>query len=160
MEPRLIRIDAFTVAGIQTRTCNGNEVIPDTARIPALWGQFFADYLPSVIGSQASGVPEIIGVYSEYESDVDGDYTLVAGIRSEGERGSEKSTVSVQAGTYLVFDVEGAFPQAVMQGWMDIWSYFSAPGCAYRRAYTSDFEQYLGMSHAAIHVSVLDGLDI
>ena len=41
MHPQLRRREAFSVAGLTTRTCNRDERNPQSARIGKLWDQFF-----------------------------------------------------------------------------------------------------------------------
>ena len=149
------QITAFRVAGISVRTSNQDEVSPETARLGALWGRFFQDGIPSKVANQVPGSP-VYGVYSDYESDVNGQYTVTAGVQIEPSAtgGDDFTAVDVPGGEYLVFEGQGAMPQVVIETWISVWDYFSAGG-EFKRAYTTDFELYKGTDEIAIHVSVV-----
>ena len=155
MSPSLRRIASFRVAGISVRTTNIEETSPETARLAALWGRFFQDGIPGKVANQVPGSP-IYGVYSDYESDVNGQYSVTAGVQIElsATGGDEFTTVDVVSGEYLVFEGKGAMPQVVIETWISVWDYFSE-GREFKRAYTTDFELYKGTAEIAIHVSVV-----
>lgn len=149
-------IDTFKVMGIQVRTLNTNEFDPATAKIPALWQKFFVRFLPATDSDQKNIAPEIYGVYFDYESDHQGNYSLLAGIKTLDTTlpTAESVTISVQGGTYLVFEAQGAMPEALISTWEQIWTYFDAPNCPFQRAYTTDFEQYLAADKVSVHIAV------
>jgi predicted transcriptional regulator YdeE len=177
--PKLVPIDAFTVRGIRARTQNSDEADPSRAKLGALWGRFFAQGLAEKIPHRASGSP-IYGVYSSYESDATGRYDLTAGVAIEAsdasrERASSSassgrstsarqgtatfgssddfSTVTVEAGDYLVFEAKGPMPQVVIDTWRAIHEHF-ARDARMKRKYTTDFEVYRAMDGVAIHIAV------
>lgn len=153
----LRRIEAFTVQGIQARTLNADEASPTTAKLPALWGKFFSEYLPMTSNTSKRQPPEVIGVYFDYESDRHGYYNLLAGLKTQEQTpGTEHARVTVSCGSYLVFNAQGTMPDALIQEWVRIWEYFSTLDCGYKRSYTTDFEQYLGADSVAIHIAIKD----
>jgi predicted transcriptional regulator YdeE len=155
--PVLKKVEAFPVQGLQVRTLNADEANPTTAKLPVLWGTFFTEYLPKASETSKSQDPEIFGVYFGYESDHHGYYNLLAGLKTENQtQENGQACVLVQSGSYLVFNVQGAMPHALIQEWVRIWEYFSAPDCEFERSYTTDFEQYLGPESVAIHIAIKD----
>ena len=97
----------------------------------------------------------VIAVYSGYESDVGGSYQLLVGRQVQGAAvvSSPASCVSTQGGAYLVFPCAGPVPQAVIEGWRDVWAFFEREG-APKRSYTHDFEIYRDGTPVEIWVAV------
>jgi len=154
MNPITKEVSPFTVAGISVRTTNRDESSPGTAQLGALWGRFFQEGIAGQIPNQVSGSP-IYGVYADYESDVNGEYTVTAGVQVDPAATSadDFTNVDVAGGEYLVFAGKGPMPQVVIDTWMAVWEHF-ANSNEYKRAYTTDFEVYSGMDQVAIHISV------
>lgn len=154
MNPTLLQIEPFRVAGISVRTTNQDEMFPYTARLGSLWGRFFQEGIPGKVANQVPG-STIYGVYSDYESDVNGQYSVTAGMQIEPSAtgGAEFTYVDVARGEYLVFEGKGPMPQVVIDTWKNVWDYFSQSS-EFRRAYTTDFEIYKGMDEVAIRISV------
>lgn len=147
----LVHLDGFTVAGLQVRTINSDEFNSKTAKLPQLWGQFqsagVADSVPNRLEKES-----IFGVYSDYDSDATGFYSVTAGVMVSPES-SLLATVHVQPGDYLVFEGQGDMPQAVVDTWKRVWSYF-ADNTKYKRNYKTDFERYQGPNSIAIYIGV------
>lgn len=152
-EPRLIRIDNFYVAGLSVRTINRDEFNPATARLPALWQRFFTAGFVDNIPEQTPGSP-IFGVYSDYESNATGHYTVTAGVKSELQSTTPMhSTITIPSGDYLVFENQGMIPQIVVETWQRIWTYFESQE-KYIRHFNTDFEMYKSDGHIAIYIGV------
>ncbi|OEH45489.1 hypothetical protein lpari_03540 [Legionella parisiensis] len=95
--PELIKVEAFNVVGLRERTKNINEFNPQTAKLPALWDRFHQ----SQIAAQKPN-SLIYGVYSDYESDDKGFYTVTAGIEiNDSKTISYGSSVSIKKGIIL-----------------------------------------------------------
>lgn len=154
MLPKLVSLSHFSVSGIAARTINSDEFDPTRAKLPALWGEFFAN---DVAGKMSNKVPDspVYGVYSAYESDASGHYTVTAGVATSGTVDGEPACVDVVAGRYLVFERRGAMPKAVIDAWIAVWSFFEN-NHEYVRSYVSDFEEYGGPDEVAIHIGVKD----
>lgn len=94
-------------------------------------------------------------MYSAYESDVSGSYQLLVG--RELEKASSLppplQRVTIPAGNYLVFGCVGVMPQAVVDGWRSVWSFFER-GDGPTRAYTADFEVYRDSQPREIWVAI------
>jgi predicted transcriptional regulator YdeE len=154
MEPKLISLEKMDVMGIEVRTTNQEEMAPTRARIPGLWGRFYSEKLSeTILGKKPGGMP--IGVYSKYETNHTGPYSLLAGLEVSSLDALPEglSKVSVSSGKYLVFTAQGPMPQTLIQTWIAIGNYFSK-GSKYKRAYTTDFEMYRGSETVDIHIAI------
>lgn len=142
--PAMKRVNGFSVSGVSVRTKNRDEGDVQTAKLPGLWQQFYAG-TPSTKAT-------VFGVYSDYESDVNGFYTVTAGVLSCHSQ-TEFSTVSIQPGHYLVFHGAGPMPVAVVQTWTLVWEFFEK-NRQYHRSYISDFEAYSGSNQVAVYIGL------
>ncbi|WP_454782334.1 GyrI-like domain-containing protein [Legionella sp. WA2022007384] len=146
--PQLINLQAFTVIGLSARTKNSDEFNPQTAKLPELWQRFFTSKI-----STQSDVP-IYGVYSDYESDCNGFYTVTAGVKlNDLTIKNNFNSISVNKGNYLVFKNSGSMPQAIIETWQAIWLYFENQSTVLR-AYETDFEIYMGQEQCAIYIGI------
>lgn len=153
MQPMLVSVQPFVVSGLAVRTVNRDESDPSRAQLPGLWGQFYAQQLPDKIPNRTAN-SLVYGVYSDYESDASGPYTVTAGV-SVSVPAPEYSSAPVRAGQYLVFESRGAMPQAVVDGWSAIWQYFEQPR-KWRRLFVTDYEEYREPDRVAIFISVAE----
>ncbi|HEV2671192.1 MAG TPA: GyrI-like domain-containing protein [Gemmatimonadales bacterium] len=154
--PRHRRAEPQRIAGLTTRTTNAAESSRSTATIPSLWGRFMSEEWLQRLAA-LGGFGPTIAVYSAYESDVTGSYQLLLGrqVPSTSLVASPLHLVSSPAGSYLVFQCLGPLPQAVIDGWRDVWGYFERQPAA-PRAYTYDFEIYRDGGPVEIWVAVRD----
>ena len=74
--PKLITVESFTVSGVSVRTKSSEEFDKSMARLPKLWQEFLAivNKKPNLLAN-----PEVYGVYSDYDSDANGNYTVTIG---------------------------------------------------------------------------------
>lgn len=155
MQPILTHMNRTWVVGIDVRTNNQGEMDAGTAKIPGLWNRFYQEQIAENVPNRIPYAPTY-GVYSAYASDVNGDYSVLAGasvsILADDLKGLSK--VEVQEGDYLVFERKGEMPQVVMDAWKDVWNYFSNTS-NYARKYTTDFELYKSADEVAIHIAVM-----
>lgn len=145
------QVAAFRVSGLKVRTRNTDESEPGSGKIGPMWGRFFGEGLYEKIPGKQMGSP-VYGVYSAYESDADGLFDVSAAVATDEPAPGFESQV-IQAGTYRVFEARGAIPEAIIQTWQQIWSYFQQPD-APARAYATDFEAYVGDDVALIHIGI------
>ena len=128
--------------GLQSRTKNADETKASTGRIGQLWKRFVHE---DVAGHVPNKVPDasVIAVYSDYESDMNGEYSLTVGceVNALEEIPSGMTGVTIVPATYAVFPVAGSDPSAIVEAWMRVWSEFSGTPTS-QRAYTTDFEEY------------------
>ena len=134
-------VEEFFVQGQSVRTNNAQEAGP-TGKLPGLWAQFYANH-PKL-------TEPVYGVYSDYESDASGEFTVTAGTKVNA---SGNGSVSVKSGTYLEFPANGVMPAAIIDAWKTVWIHFSTPQ-KYVRAYKTDFEQYNGPESATIYIGI------
>lgn len=66
---------------------------------------------------------------------------------------TEYTRVTLDAGTYLLFEGRGEMPAVVFATWSSIWNFFAAAG-APARAYATDFEVYRGPDAVDIYIGV------
>ena len=154
MTPSVVQVPAFSVAGIAVRTSNRDEMVPESARIGALWDRFFSEsWARRLPGPGADG--RLYGVYSAYESDEHGAFDVTAGVSATVQADPPVGTarVHVEPGDYLVFYREGPMPQMVIDAWGDVWRYFEAHP-EVRRCFDTDFELYEGPERVALHIGI------
>lgn len=147
IKPQLVQRDELLVMGVEVRTTNQRELNPATAEIPKLWNRFLAEQLWLDI---SEGIhPQVLyGVYTDYTNSPlaacqPKDFSAIVAMEVSSIDNPPENMVGVTipAGAYLMFNVVGTLPQAIVQTWQQIWDYFSASS-RYQRAFTTDFEQY------------------
>lgn len=149
-EPVLVKLEQFVVMGLTVRTKNEDEFNPQTAKLPQLWEQFFEIEIPYRKSTSA-----IYGVYSNYESDYNGFYNVTAGVEvsSFEKQSNEFHIITVKKGNYLMFKNSGSMPEAIIETWSTIWSYFKSHPNIMRR-YDTDFEVCTGSDECAIYIGI------
>jgi predicted transcriptional regulator YdeE len=145
------------VVGFEVRTKNALEANPATRRIGDLWNRFFQERMSERI-THRKDPGAVVGVYTNYENDHTGFYTLIVGAQVQDAKAipSGMVGVTIPASKYLVFPAPGKMPEAIVAAWGVVWDYF-AQGAAARRAYTTDFELYTtsnGETSAEIYVAI------
>lgn len=143
-------IESFLVSGIKTRTNNKNEQNPKTSKIANLWKNFYQNEISTQIQSNQEVAP-IYGVYANYESDVNGEFDVLAGVKSPRVF-SKFENIMIEQGNFLIFQKNGAMPEAVIQCWQEIWNYFETS--SEKRAYKTDFEKYTNQNSVEIYISI------
>jgi predicted transcriptional regulator YdeE len=160
MAPQLIhQTTAIRVAGLQIRTRNADEMPPATqGKIMPLWQAFRSQGVYGAVPGTDPASP-VYGVYTAYESDHDGAYTLTAGIALTPDAAppEDYAEVRIAPGDYLVFEAVGPMPQCVIAAWQQVWHYFAAADAkpAYQRRYTSDFEECISDTAVRLHIAVM-----
>src|SRR5213596_4218026 len=140
--PEARRSEPKRIVGLATHTTNAAESNPSAGKIPQLWGRFTAEQWSKRLETLGAVGPTL-AVYSEYESDASGSYQLLVGrqVRDSRPVSPPLQIVSIAQGSYLAFRCSGPLPQAVIDGWRDVWAYFARDNVP-ARAYTADFEIY------------------
>lgn len=139
-QPTMIERESFQIVGISAQTSNANEITPQ-AKIPKLWSDFYQQEVMGQIKNPVNNV--IFGLYSDYETDVNGDYSITLGVEVAATDEITQGMVvkTIPAAKYLVFTSEkGSMPDIVIKAWQDIWAWFASSEI--ERAYTGDFESY------------------
>ena len=144
MQPIVKYIDGFTVKGFSVQTKNSIEFDEKMAKLPKLWQKFNSNN-PTIYAT-------VFGVYSDYESDVNGFYTVTAGVTSENEM-KELKSVKINPGNYLIFKGKGEMPKTIIDTWKTVWNYFTEDS-SYKRSFMTDFEAYSNGDEAAIYIGI------
>ncbi|MES2803590.1 MAG: GyrI-like domain-containing protein [Bdellovibrionota bacterium] len=134
------QLEEFYVMGLQIRTTNAVEMT-SAGKIPSLWGKFYSEQ----IASQISGKIEdsVFAVYSDYASDMNGEYSLTIGFKVKADVTSLPGLhiVRVPAQTYMKYTTDiGEMPNIVIDGWKHIWN--QTQSSELKRKYSADFEVY------------------
>jgi predicted transcriptional regulator YdeE len=143
LTPQIVSQESFQVVGIAASTNNAKESGPD-AIIGKLWQRFLSEGILSKIPDKAD--QSIYAVYTDYATDVNGQYTLVLGakVRPIPNPALPQGMIvkTVPAGQYAVFTSErGPVAKVVVETWKQIWSHYQSPANG-QRAYRADFELY------------------
>lgn len=139
---KIATLESFTVVGIEARTSNALEMSFDGV-IPDLWGRFMQENLLTQIPDRADD--NILAVYTGYESDDTGLYTVIIGAKVNRSSDGQALAIpagmvatSVPASRYAVFESpQGPLARVVFETWQQIWKDKSLD-----RAYQADFEIY------------------
>ncbi|WGK83058.1 GyrI-like domain-containing protein [Vibrio aestuarianus] len=145
----VVEVKGFEIQGLILRTRNEIEMNPETANIPK-----HVEYVDSNLVIDYQSGARAYSVYCNYESDVNGYFDVLMGSTEVSSSNIELSSVSVVSGSYLKFESEGEFPNAVIAAWQSVWSYFSSPNCEHERAYTTDFEHYESASKVSVYIAL------
>jgi len=134
---------ALKIVGIATRTANSR-----SHEMGALWEKFYKTGVAEQIPARLDGA--IYSVYSEYESDFNGPFTVLIGCAvPEGVPASPGlSQKTIHAASYAVFEVVGELPKSVATAWTAIWK------TPLDRLYDTDFERYAKDGAVTVHVGI------
>lgn len=125
-------IQTFHVIGISLRTINKNgQAAKD---IETLWGRFWGEEIQKQIPNKVND--NIYAVYTDYETDFTGLYTVIIGLPVSSLENIPEGFVgiTIEKATYQKFISKGKMPEAVFNTWLEIWEDKSL-----NRAYKADF---------------------
>ncbi len=131
----------ITLIGIKTRTNNQNEMNSETAKIGPTVGQYFSQQLSSKIHNRTSP-GKTYSVYTDYASDMSGDYTYFMGeaVDSVDNIPEGLTVIKIPAQKYVkLTNGPGPMPGVCIELWQQIWS---SETLSSQRAYIADFEIY------------------
>lgn len=151
-EPKLVTLPAFRVAGLPMTTTNAAEMNPATAKIKDHWQRFFAEGHHERIVKASD---KLLGVYTNYESDHNGEYTLLPAFETPADVEPTEGLIAVEIPEqdYLVFRAEGEMPMIVFGTWGKVMMHMQEEE-RFERAYTADFELYPDEHSVEIHIAV------
>lgn len=141
-------IENFEIIGIEIETTNQNgKATEDLGR---LWERFFTENISEKIPNKRGN--EIYSIYTDYESDYNGKYKAIIGIKVDSLEEIPKGLVGrkFEGGQYQKFIAKGQMPNAVGEKWQEIW----AKDIQLNRKYTADFEVYGEKSQNGINSEV------
>jgi len=142
------KIDKLMLSGLSVVTNNKNEMNPDTAKIQQLWNDYQDKNILGATFNKSKNF-DMYGVYSDYESDVNGDYKVTVAV----EVVKPKNAMIIENQRYLVFSKKGELPEIVVDCWKDVWQYFEDEP-KYERDYTIDFEKYSKEDEIEIYIAI------
>ena len=134
---------SFTLAGIAQRASSGRR-----DQIGAFWRRFFAEKITQALPQRNNDA--IYSLYTEYDSDHTGEYTLLLGyeIPADAEVGEGLTKTTIPASSYAVIDARGPQPDTLIDAWQAVWSSSLA------RNYSCDFDIHWGPEAVEIYVSI------
>lgn len=148
MDYEVVKLEEKTVIGVTARTKNTDENMPTI--IGGLWNSFYQDGIHSQITNKKND--KALGIYSDYSSDMNGEYSVTVACEVSNVESTPEKTVSmiIPAGNYAKFVVHGHMQQAVADFWSKLWQ------MDLDRSYTYDFEEYQDSSveNAEIHIYI------
>ena len=133
-------IASFDVIGIQMSTTNKREV-SNHGKIPQQWQKFFNQDVMHSIPDRTSD--DIYAVFSDYESNRNGSYKYLIGmkVKKRAHPPAGMVTVRIVGGTYAKFASQsGQFSQVVPALWSQVW--ILEDQALLLRSYNTDFEVY------------------
>lgn len=143
-------IEQKNLNGISVRTNNSTEMTPNKGVIPDLWQTF-----DSIVPVDYKNGERVYGVYSNYESDHTGEFTVSACFDGKNFPSlANLKQITIPAGKYLVFSHQGDMPQIAVDAWTEVWQYFADKKTNYERTYTTDFEYYPNGNEIEVHIAI------
>ena len=145
MQKATVTLTELKLVGITTRTNNSQifERDPSTNKIAATVQKYFHNGLGEKIKDRKNPGTDFC-VYTNYESDVNGDYTYFIGeeVTSFEEIDKEFETLTIPVQNYEKFTNQaGPMPTVCIDMWQNIWK-MNASDLGGERAYIADFEVY------------------
>jgi predicted transcriptional regulator YdeE len=145
MKKTIATLKEIKLVGITTRTNNTQifERDPSTNKIAATVQKYFHNGLYEKIKDRKSPGTTFC-VYTNYESDVNGDYTYFIGeeVTSFENIDNEFETLIIPSQNYAKFTNQpGPMPTVCIDMWQNIWK-MNASDLGGERAYIADFEVY------------------
>lgn len=144
MEKKRVKLNQLTLVGLATRTNNKSEANPNTSKIAALVNSYWSNKIAN--GIQHRSNPNITySVYTEYESDENGEYTYFIGETVNSSKDQDLSrfkTITIPESSYQKFTTNsGKMPDVVISAWQKIWQ-MNENDFGGKRQYRADFEIY------------------
>ncbi len=136
MTPRFVEQEAFSVVGLKTRVstaCDGAN-----AAIPQLWQDLSMDTFGRLAALSDLEPAGVLGVAAPVDAG-SLDYWIAAATTKAGP--PEFASLAVPASTWAVFTCTGPMPDAIQQGFADVYGLW-LPGSDYEHADAPDLEWY------------------
>ncbi len=131
------------LVGVSVRTNNKNEFDPAKAKIASTVEKYFAKNTSGKILTRKNpGV--VYSCYTDYESDMKGDYTYFLGeeVQDFTEQSIELDKLIIPQQGYIKFTSSpGKMPDVCINMWKSIWQ-MSIEDLGGKRSYKTDFELY------------------
>lgn len=139
-----VSLDELMLIGVTARTNNKDEMDPDKAKIGKMVHDYGANHIAN--GFKHRVHPGMVyAVYTDFESDENGEYTYFLGEAVTSFDDQDQSTFTplvIPASTYQCFTTEaGKMPDIVIEAWQNIWQ-MTPEDFGGKRTYQADFEIY------------------
>ena len=142
---------AFFIVGVAT--CTTNKAAVEDAVIQILWGQFFTDQVLLKVENRIDNA--IIALYYDFESDKDGKYTVLIGVRvsslDDVPEGLTAQSVPAEKRTVFMSE-QGPIGTIVFDTWKKIWDLEASNKLD--RLYGYDYELYDERSNNPVYAQV------
>lgn len=144
MKKQKTELSEIILVGLSARTNNKNEMNPETSKIGQLTSHYWGNQVSNNIQHRAKpGVT--YSVYTNFESDENGDYTYFVGESVESlddQDLTQFESMTIAKSEYQKFTTEaGKMPDVVISAWQKIWS-MNENDFEGKRKYIADFEIY------------------
>jgi len=144
MQKEKTQLEEITLVGLTARTNNKDEMNPATSKIAKLTSLYWGNQLANNIKHRSK--PNVTySVYTEFESDENGEYTYFVGeaVDSLQDQDLENfTTITIPASKYTKFTTEaGKMPDNIITAWQEIWA-MQENDFGGKRKYIADFEIY------------------
>lgn len=155
MNYEIVTLKEKNAAVLTARTNNASPEMG--AVIGGLWQKFYSEGIYNSVKNRADAYA--LGIYTEYSSDENGDYTAAVGceIIGSAELPDGMKAIKIPAGKYAVFSITGEMDTAeqlaaIQKLWQELW------GMDLDRAYVCDFEEYRSADPKLADIRVYIGL--
>ncbi|MBX3710142.1 MAG: AraC family transcriptional regulator [Gammaproteobacteria bacterium] len=150
MQKDIVKLKEIKLVGITTRTNNASlfESNPETNKVAATVQKYFYNRLAEKI-QHRKHPGKTFCVYTNYESDFNGDYTYFIGeeVNSFEELSDGFETITIPQQAYTKFtNQSGPMPTVCIEMWKAIWL-MKPSDLGGKRSYIADFEIYDERSH-------------
>lgn len=146
MQYEEVYLEERTVVGLRVRTKNTDPNMSQA--IGGLWQAFFEKNMYTSILNKVGDA--VIGLYDEYEKDVNGSYdmSVCVQVANEEEIPEECVIKRIPSGKYAKFKVKGNVKSAVVQFWEQLWK------MDLKRSYLADFEEYTNIVDGEADITI------
>lgn len=141
----------FKVVGITLRTTNKAAIEEGT--IQYLWQKFFMDQVISKVQNKVDG--DIVALYYDFESDKDGEYTILIGVKVTSLDDIPSGLIGkyVAPEKRMIFVSQlGSIQDIVFDVWKTIWAQEDQKEL--NRTYGVDYELYDARSHNPVAAQI------
>ncbi|MDQ0162821.1 GyrI-like domain-containing protein [Aeribacillus alveayuensis] len=135
---KIARLDPIRFIGKPVVTSNEAEMKGEGV-IPSLWQSFNKHSIIEKIPNKKN--PNILAIYTNYESDEAGSYTFAIGaeVTTINQVPTGMKSFFIRECPYVVFTTrKGSIPEIVVEAWQYIWEWSKTN----KRAFLTDFEVY------------------
>lgn len=148
MNYEIVNLEEKKVVGVSDKTKNSD---PNMSMIiGSLWNKLYNEGVYFKINNKSND--KALGIYSDYETDYNGIYSVTVGCEvSEANNIPEDTVLKViPKGKYAKFIVKGHMQKAVAEFWEKLWN------MNLDRNYLCDFEEYQNadVDNAEIHIYI------